>query len=133
MLKSMVRCAGSSIAAVSLEFAILSLLVSALHLFYLAGALIAGAVGFFVSFLLNRRWAFRARHGSAPRQLLRHSVVVGGGIALGMLFMWLLISRLHLPYQVGWLGGGAMVFLVWTFPMQRFFTFGASIPDATAA
>lgn len=122
-MKTLVRCAGSSLAAVAFEFASLSLLVSVLHVFYLAGALIAGAAGFVISFVLNRRWAFRATDGSALRQIVRHGIVVGGGIALGTALMWLMVSHLGLPYQLGWLGGGAVVFLMWTFPMQRFFTY----------
>lgn len=127
-MKTLFRCAGSSLAGVAIEFALLSLLVSGLHVFYLAAALIAGVAGFFMSFVLNRRWAFHARHGSAPRQLVRHAVVVGGGIALGLALMWILVSWLGLPYQLGWLGGGAVVFLTWTFPMQRWFTYRVPAP-----
>lgn len=123
VIKTLVRCAGSSVAAVTLEFFLLLLLVSRLHMFYIAAALLAGACGFVVSFLLNRTWAFEARAGCPKRQLVKHGVVVGGGLALGTALMWLLVTGLHLPYPVGWLGGGAIVFLCWTFPMQRFFTY----------
>jgi hypothetical protein len=30
------------------------------------------------------------------------------------------------PYQLAWLGSGAIVFCTWTFPMQRLFTFRAA-------
>jgi putative flippase GtrA len=122
-MKTLFRCAGASLAGVTLEFGLLSLLVSLLHVSYLAAALMAGLAGFFVSFLLNRSWAFDGRHGSAPRQILKHAAVVGGGIALGTLLMWLQVAHLGLPYQVGWLVGGSVVFFAWTFPMQRWFTF----------
>lgn len=110
-----------------LEFFLLTLLVSALHLHYIAAALFAGIAGFVVSFALNRFWAFDGRHGCPRRQLLRHGVVVGGGIALGTAVMWIAVSTLGLPYQVGWLGGGALVFLSWTYPMQRWFTYAPAI------
>jgi putative flippase GtrA len=123
VIKSLVRCAGSSVAAVTIEFVLLLVLVSRLHIFYLAAALLAGLCGFAVSFVLNRAWAFEARSGCPKRQLCKHGLVVGGGLALGTALMWLLVTQLHLPYQVGWLGGGAIVFMGWTYPMQRFFTY----------
>jgi putative flippase GtrA len=122
-MKSLVRCAGSSVAAVTIEFFLLLLLVSRLHMFYLVAALVAGLTGFVVSFIINRRWAFEGRRGCPKRQLFKHGVVVGGGLGLGTALMWLLVTRLHFPYQVGWLGGGALVFMGWTYPMQRFFTY----------
>ncbi len=129
-MKTLLRCAGSSLTSVAVEFALLTTLVSLLHVQYLFGALIAGASGCVLCFVINRRWAFRVRHGSAWRQLFRHGVVVGGGIGLGMLLMWLAVRALGLPYQVGWLLGGSVVFLTWTFPMQRWFTFRAAYVPA---
>lgn len=122
-MKCLFRCAGSSLAGVTLEFGILTLLVSVLHVFYLAAAVAAGLVGLAISFILNRNWAFAARSGSSRRQLLRHAAVVGGGVALGMVPMWLTVTCLGLPYQLGWVIGGVVVFLTWTYPMQRWFTF----------
>lgn len=123
----MVRCAGSSLAAVAVEFGLLSALVSLFHIFYLAGALIAGAVGLVIAFVLNRRWAFADGRGAAAwRQLAKHVCVVAGGIALGTLLLWLGVSQLSLPYQVGWVASGTIVFFGWTFPMQRFFTFSVA-------
>jgi putative flippase GtrA len=131
-MKSLVRCAGSSVAAVTLELGLLLVLVSVLHLFYLAAAVLAGLCGFVVSFLINRVWAFEGRRGCPKRQLCKHAIVVGGGIALGTLLMWLLVSRLHLRYEVGWLGGGALVFVGWTYPMQRFFTYAPATISSAA-
>jgi putative flippase GtrA len=123
----MVRCAGSSLAAVAVEFGLLSALVSLFHVFYLAGALIAGVAGLIIAFVLNRRWAFADGSAArASRQLVKHVFVVAGGIALGMLLLWLGVSRLSLPYQVGWIASGTIVFFAWTFPMQRFFTFNVA-------
>jgi putative flippase GtrA len=129
-MKSLVRCAGSSVAAVTIEFFLLLLLVSRLHVFYVAAAVMAGLTGLVVSFVINRRWAFEGRRGCPKRQLCKHGVVVGGGVALGTGLMWLLVTLLHFPYQVGWLGGGALVFMGWTYPMQRFFTYApATLPS----
>jgi putative flippase GtrA len=125
-MKSLVRCAGSSLAAVAVEFALLSVLVSLFHIFYLAGALIAGVVGLLLAFLINRSWAFTDGCGRPAGQLLKHTIVVAGGIGLGMLLLWVAVHHLRAPYQVGWLMSGSVVFFAWTFPMQRFFTFRAA-------
>lgn len=122
----MVRCAGSSLAAVAVEFGLLTALVSLFHVFYLAGAIIAGGVGLLIAFFLNRRWAFADGRGRHWRQLAKHVLVVGGGIALGTLLLWLGVRHLSLPYQLGWLASGTIVFFGWTFPMQRFFTYAVA-------
>jgi putative flippase GtrA len=127
-MKTLFRCAGSSLVAVSLEFGLLSLLVSVLHWFYLAASLIAGVAGFVISFLFNRIWAFEARTGSAPGQLLRHAFVVVGGLGLGLGLLWLEVDQLGLPYQLSWIIGGSLVFLAWTYPMHRWFTYRAYRP-----
>jgi putative flippase GtrA len=129
-MKSLFRCAGSSLAAVALEFVLLTALVSLLHVFYLAGALIAGAAGLVLAFVLNRQWAFADGRGPAWRQLVKHAVVVGGGIGIGTTLLWIAVSQCGLPYQVGWLLSGTVVFFAWTFPMQRFFTFRAATVPA---
>jgi putative flippase GtrA len=123
LMKTLIRCAGSSLAAVAVEFGLLTALVSLFHVFYLAGALLAGVAGLLLAFLLNRRWVFVAARGCAWRQLGKHVFVVGGGIAIGTALLWLAVSQIRVPYQVGWLASGTVVFFAWTFPMQRFFTF----------
>ena len=125
-MKSLIRCAGSSLAAVAVEFGLLTALVSLFHIFYLAGALLAGIAGLLLAFLLNRSWAFADGRGCAWRQLVKHVVVVGGGLAIGTTLLWLAVSHLSLPYQAAWLASGTVVFFAWTFPMQRFFTFRPS-------
>ena len=122
-MSALVRCAGSSIAGVTVEFALLNLLVSVFHVFYLAAAAAASAVFLVINFLLNRHWAFRATRGRAWPQMLRHAVVVGGGAAIGLSLLALLVGHVHLPYQLGWSIAGVVCFFSWTFPMNRFFTY----------
>ncbi len=130
-MKMLVRCAGSSLAAVAIEFVILSLLVSLCHVNYLAGSILASVAGLVVCFIANRQWAFQAG-GAVWPQLVRHGFVVGGGLGLGLFLMWLQVHSLGLPYQVSWLAAGSVVFFSWTFPMQRWFTFRAALAPATA-
>jgi putative flippase GtrA len=121
-MKTLLRCAGSSLATVTVEFGLLSLLVR-LEVPYVAAGILAGVIGFFISFVLNRSWAFSAGDGAPVRQMVRHGVVVAGGIGIGNFLMWLQVAFLGLPYQLGWIVGGSLVFLMWTFPMQRWFTY----------
>src|SRR5262249_60826857 len=124
--RSMVRRAGASIAAVSVEFALLSLLVSVFHVFYLVGAAIASGAFLIVNFLLNRRWAFRALHGRVWKQLLRQAVVVAGGSAIAIPLLWLFVGHIHMPYQVGWPAAGVVCLFSLTVPMDRFLTYSAA-------
>jgi putative flippase GtrA len=124
-LATLLRCAASSFAGVAVEFTLLTILVSVLHVFYLLGAVAAGAVYFVINFLLNRRWTFRATAGSALPQFLRHAAVTAGGMGLGTAMLWLFVQGLGLPYQVGWAIAGTIAFFSWTYPMHRFFTYAA--------
>src|SRR5690348_9614768 len=108
LVKTMARCAGSSVAGVAVEFGVLTLLVEALHLYYLVGAVLAGLFYCTLSFLLNRYWAFRATHAPAWPQLARHGLVAGGGMLLGTPLLWLLVGRVGMPYQVAWATGGVL-------------------------
>jgi putative flippase GtrA len=128
-MKTLLRCAGSSIAAVAVEFGLLTLLVSVLHVFYMVGAAISALLYLLVSFLLNRRWAFRATDGARWPQLARHTFVAFGGMALSMPMLWLLVGGAKLPYQPAWLLGGTISFFCWTWPMQRFFTYRVAPAD----
>lgn len=118
---SALRCAGSSLLGVVVELTIIVLLVQVFHAYYLLAAVIAGGFYAIVNFVINRRWAFRTRHAAVWPQFARHVLVVGVGMALGTALLWLLVGTLRLPYPVGWLIGGSLCFLGWTFPMQRFY------------
>lgn len=120
---TLIRCIVAAIAGVAVEFGLLTLFVSRLHLFYVAGALLAGSVYVVINFLLNRRWTFQANHMRAWPQLLRYGAVTGFGMALGTTLMWLLVRGTGLPYQVGWAIAGVVSFTAWTFPMHRQFTY----------
>src|SRR5262249_54987480 len=83
---------------------------------------IAGAGYLIASFVLNRRWAFRAHRGRAVMQLARHGLVSGGGIVLCVPLLWVLVPGLRLPYQIAWAAAGGTAFCSCTFPMHRWFT-----------
>jgi putative flippase GtrA len=126
LLPSLLRCAGSSLLGVVVELGLLILLVQVFHAYYLFAAVAAGALYAVLNFFVNRRWTFRTRHAAPWPQFARHAIVVGVGMALGSGLLWLLVGKLHLPYPAGWLIGGSLCFLGWTFPMQRFFAHALS-------
>lgn len=120
---SLVRCAASSLAAVALEFILLTFFVSVLRMHYLVAAIASTAVYLLVTFLLNRRWAFSASGAPAGRQLARHLGVSGVGLGLALVQMRFFIHTVGLPYQLGWAAAGCVNFGAWTWPMSRFFTY----------
>jgi putative flippase GtrA len=79
------------------------------------------AVGGVLSFLLSRVWAFDAGGAWWP-QIGRYAFVSaatalmnGGGVAL--------LSALEAPFVVAWLIARAVVFVTWSYPLQRDFVF----------
>ena len=121
------RSGASSLAAVSLEALLLTLLVSGLHVHYLVASVLATLTYFGVSFALHRRWTFRGVTGQLRGQLVRYAVValVGGGLGLGLIS--LLVGAARLPSLVGWATAGLVVFAGWTPPMNRRFAFRAKL------
>jgi putative flippase GtrA len=100
--RSFVAAALSSLAAVAVEFALLTLLVSVLHLHYLASAALVTVAYVAINFTLNRRWAFRAGHAPAAGQLARHVGVTAVGLGNALMLMRLSVGDIGLPYQLGW-------------------------------
>jgi putative flippase GtrA len=122
-LKLLVRSTVAAVGCIAVEFGLLTVFVSHLHMHYLLATVLAGVVYLFLNFFLNRRWAFEARHGSPLPQLLRHGFVILGGIALGCPLLWVSVSVLGLTYRLGWAASGAIAYLAWTFPMHKHFTY----------
>lgn len=123
-----VRCAASSLAAVAIEFVLLTFFVSVLHMHYLVAAIASTGVYLAVNFLLNRRWAFSGHGGPAFKQFARHLGVAGVGLGLALVMMRFFIHTIGMPYQLGWAAAGCVNFGTWTWPMNRFFTFRAARP-----
>jgi putative flippase GtrA len=129
-LTALLRCAGSSALSVGVEFVVLTLLVSVLHVAYLVGSLLSGAAYFVLNFALNRSWAFRAGSARLWPQLFRHGLVGAGGTLLCTPLLWLLVDRAKMPYQPAWILACVIAFLAWTFPMHRWFTYRGAVGDA---
>jgi putative flippase GtrA len=59
---------------------------------YRAAALIAGLVGFALSFWLNRHWTFSGRQGAVERHIVKYTLVYAGAVALGILLLTLFVE-----------------------------------------
>ena len=111
------------------DFALANLLFFGLGLHGAAATGAAAVGGGVVSFLLSRIWAFRATSGSFSIQLDRYvfasaatAALNAGGVALLLL--------LNAPFPVSWLLTRALVFVCWSYPVQRDFVFTPDSPSS---
>ncbi len=104
-----------------LSFAIYTLLVKGLDVWYIAASAIAFAVGAVNGFLLNRRWTFREHAGDALTPV-RWFVVQGCGLLVNLGIVYLAVDGLRLDKLVGQaIATGSVV--VGTFFANRAWTF----------
>jgi putative flippase GtrA len=54
---------------------------------YRVAAIVAGFVGFALSFWLNRHWTFTGRSGAIERHLVKYTCVYASAVALGVLLL----------------------------------------------
>jgi putative flippase GtrA len=82
-------------------------------------------VGILVNFLLNRFWVFHDAGGRIFPQFLRYLVVTGIGIGAGVLLLSVLIDFVGIDHRIAWCVSNIFVFLVWTYPTNRYLVFPA--------
>jgi putative flippase GtrA len=111
----------SNTAATVADFLTASALVYALHVFAPTATALGAIVGACVSFGLSRVWAFEATGAVLP-QMLRYSVVSAATAALNAGGVFLL-SWAHSPFVAAWLITRCVVFMAWSYPLQRHFVF----------
>lgn len=118
----MARNVVSAVVATAADFALFSALVISGGTLPWLATLVASFAGGVINFALNREWTFKVG-GDALPQATRYALVStinallnAGGVAVLML----------LPASDAWLAWGitrAVVFLAWSFPMQRDYVF----------
>jgi putative flippase GtrA len=64
---------------------------------YRAAALIAGFVGFVLSFWLNRHWTFSGRPGAIERHVVKYTLAYAGAVALGVFLLTLFVEAGGVP------------------------------------
>lgn len=91
------------------------------------GATVAGAVvGAVIAFVLGRVWAFDGHGHAWMPQVGRYAFVSGAAAALNGGGVALLLM-LDAPFVVAWWITRAVVFVTWTYPLQRDFVFARSV------
>jgi putative flippase GtrA len=125
-MKSLTRSAATSIFTTSLDLGTLTVLVELFHLNYVIATFFGTVVGSLSNFLINRHWAFEARAGAAHWQLFRFLPVQAGSSALHTLGVWLITEHTRLKYFGSKVVVSVIVYLIWNYPMNRFFVFPRS-------
>lgn len=118
-----VRVAAMQVVATLADFAVASVLVYRLHAAPSLATIAGCVVGAALSFLLTRMWAFDS-HGPWLPQVARYAFVSagtaalnGGGVAV--------LAMLNAPFWLAWALARAIVFVTWSYPLQRDFVFNA--------
>jgi phosphatidylglycerophosphate synthase/putative flippase GtrA len=115
------RVAAMQVLATLADFAVAGGLVYGLRGVPSLATMAGCVVGAVVSFVLTRMWAFDS-HGPRLSQVGRYAFVSagpaalnGGGVAL--------LATLNAPFLLGWALTRAIVFVTWSYPLQRDFVF----------
>ena len=121
-LRRLLRASVAGLAATASDMATLYLLVTFGHLHPRTANVPALLLGAFVNFVLNRRYAFRARAGSAAKQALGYSAVELIALAMnGALYEAVLrfLPGTEPFYALLRLATTCVVFLCWSYPLWR--------------
>jgi putative flippase GtrA len=90
---------------------------------YVVSTWIGTVVGSLSNFAINKRWAFSARSAALGPALGRFVLVQGGASGLHTVGVWALTRFGRVPYPVSKLVVAAAVYLVWNYPLNRWFVF----------
>jgi putative flippase GtrA len=135
-MKTLVRNTITSLFTTALDFGVLLLLVEVFHVHYVLGTFCGTVAGATSNFLINRVWSFEATnkssHGGAHWQLVRFLPVQAGSSGLQTLGVWGFTERAHLPYLGSKLVVAVLVYILWNYPMNRWFVFRRSSPSRAA-
>jgi putative flippase GtrA len=122
-MKSLQRSVVTSLFTTALDFGTLTALVELFHLNYVIATFLGTVVGSVSNFLINRHWAFEARAGAAHWQFARFLPVQGGSSGLQTLGVWLFTEHTRFRYFTSKLVVAVLVYVLWNYPMNRFFVF----------
>jgi putative flippase GtrA len=112
-----------SIFTTALDFGVLSGLVELAHVNYVVATFCGTVVGAMSNFFINRHWSYEVGHLGAHWQLVRFLPVQAGSSGLQTFGVWAFTDLGHLQYLVSKAITAVAVYLVWNYPMNRFFVF----------
>ncbi|WP_394847745.1 GtrA family protein [Pendulispora brunnea] len=114
----------ASVVATALDFGTMTVLVELGVLSPAIATLVGALFGAIVNFLLGRR-IFRATSRSAAPQAARYAVVSAASAAFNSLGVYVLHHALGVQYLLARVCVSIVVSILWNFPLQRHFVFGA--------
>ena len=125
--RSFGRSIAASIFTTAVDFGTMMGLVELFGVDYVVATFVGTIVGFLANFTINRYWAFEAHAGPLHWQFLRVLPVQAGSSGLQTLGVWVFDRFLGFRYWLAKLVVSALVYLLWNYPMNRFFVFGRKI------
>lgn len=97
--KTLFRYLVSGLLVMITDLVVLFFLVNFLKWWYLLASIVAFAVAFFVSFILQKWWTFSDRSTHLIlKQLGQYALTSSGNLAVNTGLMWLLVDRLKIAY-----------------------------------
>jgi putative flippase GtrA len=108
---------------------------SAIHGFFhlhaaTTGTALGAMVGAVTNFLLNRHWAFRAKHLPLQGQALRYGIVSGLSLGLNVTGVYFLSEKAHWFYLAARFFTAVMVAVFFNYPLHRYFVFRVNIKES---
>jgi putative flippase GtrA len=114
----------TSLFTTALDFGTLIGLTEEVGVNYVLATWIGTVVGSLSNFTINKLWAFYAHDVPAVPAMTRFVLVQIGASGLHTGGVWLLTRFAGLPYPTSKLVVAAVVYLVWNYPLNRYFVFG---------
>jgi len=121
-VREVVRAGTGGIIATAVDVSVLALLVN-LGVYIPVAAFCGATLGAVANFIFNKYVAFKDRTRVTGRQLVRFGGVALATALLLALLMEIVAVRLHVPYLLAKMICAAVVFVAWTYPLQRKFVF----------
>ena len=121
--KQLTRYVISGASAAMTDLVILYFLTNYLKIWYLASAVLAYIISFFVSFFLQKFWTFRdGRKDQMNKQMAVYFCVTLTNLGLNTFFMYILVDVFHLWYMLSQvIASGFLAF--GSFLIYKFFIF----------
>jgi len=118
----------TSLFTTALDFGTLVGLTELVHVNYVLSTWLGSVVGSLANFTINKQWAFSARHVPTGPAFGRFLLVQAGASGLHTLGVWLFTRFGRLPYPASKLVVAGLVYLIWNYPLNRWFVFPTRAP-----
>ena len=125
---AMARAGMAGVVATAVDWTAVLLLKEFVGAHYMVGVVLGAIMGGLTNFIINKFWSFQNGSGSTKSQLLKYAAAWGGFLVLYNGLVALLTEGLMLHYFGSVVLASIVVFLGWSYPMQRWFVFSRTKP-----